>query len=159
MSGSGKSDFASMLPDLLPRAIAWAEAQSRTICHLRGDPLSAPRLALARTVGVSHPELIRIWNVPEIPAPADPELRHFAREQNLIGPGTCGLTLGYGIFLLKGYADAPLLLHEFRHVHQYEAAGSIAAFLPVYLQQIADFGYDNAPYEVDARAHERTGGA
>ena len=109
-------------------------------------------------MGVSHPELIRIWNVPEIPAPADPELRHFAREQSLIGPGTCGLTLGYGIFLLKGYADAPLLLHEFRHVQQYEVAGSIAAFLPVYLQQIADFGYDNAPYEVDARAHERAGG-
>ena len=159
MNGSGKSDFASMLPELVPRAIAWAEAQSRTICHLRGDPLSAPRLTMARTVGVTHPELIRIWNVPEIPVPADPELRHFAREQNLIGPGTFGLTLGYGIFLLKGYADARLLLHEFRHVHQYEVAGSIAAFLPVYLQQIADFGYDNAPYELDARAHEHAGGA
>jgi hypothetical protein len=143
-----------MLPQLLPRAIAWAEAQSRNICFLRGDPLSAPRLALARAVGVVRPELIRIWNVPEIPAPDDPQLRHFAREQNLIGPGTHALTLGYGILILHGHADSQLLLHEFRHVHQYEAAGSIAAFLPVYLKQIADYGYHDAPYEVDARAHE-----
>jgi hypothetical protein len=32
--------------------------------------------------------------------------------------------------------------------------GSIAAFLPTYLQQIVDFGYANAPFEVDARRHE-----
>ena len=52
--------------------------------------------------------------------------------------------------------DASLreLSHEFRHVYQYEAAGSIAAFLPVYLQQIVAFGYANAPFEADARAHE-----
>jgi hypothetical protein len=40
-------------------------------------------------------------------------------------------------------------------VHQYEAAGSIAAFLPLYLQQIVLYGYERAPFEVDARAHER----
>ncbi len=41
-----------------------------------------------------------------------------------------------------------LLRHEFRHVHQYEKAGSISAFLPIYLGQI------DAPLEADARAHE-----
>ena len=41
--------------------------------------------------------------------------------------------------------------------HQYEEAGSIADFLPVYLKQIVEFGYDSAPLEVDARAHERDG--
>jgi hypothetical protein len=38
-------------------------------------------------------------------------------------------------------------------VHQVEA-GSLEAFLLAYLKQIADVGYDDAPYEVDARAHE-----
>jgi hypothetical protein len=47
-----------------------------------------------------------------------------------------------------------LLSHECRHVHQYEAHGSIAAFLPVYLEQIATVGYRNSPLEQDARAHE-----
>jgi hypothetical protein len=42
-------------------------------------------------------------------------------------------------------------------VHQYERAGSIAAFLPVYLQQIVELGYNNAPFEIDARSHELDG--
>jgi hypothetical protein len=49
--------------------------------------------------------------------------------------------------------SASLLSHECRHVYQYEAAGSIAAFLPVYLQQIATVGYESAPFD-RTRAHE-----
>jgi hypothetical protein len=67
-----------------------------------------------------------------------------------------GLTLGYAVLVCPGYGrDVRLLSHEFRHVYQYEQAGSIAAFLPVYLQQIVTVGYQNAAYERDARAHER----
>ena len=33
-------------------------------------------------------------------------------------------------------------------------AGSIADFLPVYLRQIVEAGYFNAPLEKDAREHE-----
>jgi hypothetical protein len=47
-----------------------------------------------------------------------------------------------------------LLSHELRHIYQYEAAGSIAAFLPIYLWQIAMVGYEECPLERDARAHE-----
>jgi hypothetical protein len=32
--------------------------------------------------------------------------------------------------------------------------GSLEAFLQLYLQQIAEFGYDRAPYELDAQQHE-----
>jgi hypothetical protein len=58
------------------------------------------------------------------------------------------------VFACTGHVDPRLLRHEFRHVHQYEMAGSIIAFLPVYLGQIVQFGYRDAPLEVDARAHE-----
>ena len=47
-----------------------------------------------------------------------------------------------------------LLSHEFRHVYQYEQAGSIAAFLPGYLQQVVQLGYANTAFERDAEAHE-----
>jgi hypothetical protein len=40
-------------------------------------------------------------------------------------------------------------------MYQYEQAGSIAADLPVYIQQIIDFGCRDVPYEIDARAYER----
>jgi hypothetical protein len=65
-----------------------------------------------------------------------------------------GLTLGHGIYVCDGHFSNRLISHECRHVHQYEEAGSIRAFLPLYLQQIAEYGYEGAPYEVDARDHE-----
>ncbi len=110
--------------------------------------------AVARAVGVKHAERIRVWTVVHILAPEDPELRRLALEQNLIGPGTRGLTLGYGILIRQGEFDLGLLAHECRHVQQVEAAGSLEGFLLAYLKQIADVGYEDAPYEVDARAHE-----
>jgi len=87
--------------------------------------------------------------------PTDAELRQAAIQTGLLGPGNVGLTLGYGIFIAAGNFTARVLSHEFRHVHQYEIRGSIAAFLPEYLQQIVTVGYDNAPLEIDARAWER----
>jgi hypothetical protein len=36
----------------------------------------------------------------------------------------------------------------------YERAGSISRYLPLYLRQIVEHGYDDAPFEVDARMHE-----
>src|SRR5262245_36973906 len=136
------------LPSVLPRAIDWAKAQSAEILR-SGKSLTTVGLKLARTVGVAHAEQIRILTVPAILGPDDVELRQIALAENLIGPGSVGLTLGYGILVVNGQETPRLLAHEFRHVYQYEQAGSIEAFLPVYLQQIVDFGYDHAPYEVD----------
>lgn len=150
------TDFSARLPQLLTRAISWAEAMSKNICLLRGIPLNANALALARAVGVTHPDRIRVWTVARIPAPDDPELKRFAIEQNLLGPATHGTTLGYGICVLHGHATPRLLSHEFRHVYQYEQAGSIDAFLTIYLKQIAEYTYAKAPYEIDARAHEHS---
>jgi hypothetical protein len=65
-----------------------------------------------------------------------------------------GLTLGHSILVVRGHLGPRLLSHELRHAYQYEAHRSIAAFLPVYLEQIATAGYHNAPFEDDARAHE-----
>jgi hypothetical protein len=77
-----------------------------------------------------------------------------AQQTGLLGPGMVGLTLGHTVFIILGCKTVQLLSHELRHVHQYEQFGSIAAFLPVYLAQIVEVGYDNAAFEVDARSHE-----
>lgn len=81
-------------------------------------------------------------------------LRQAAIEAGLLGPNMVGLTLGYSIFLVNGYENVRLISHECRHVYQYEMFGSIDSFLPVHLQQIVTYGYQDAPLEVDARAHE-----
>ncbi len=81
-------------------------------------------------------------------------LRQAAIETGLLGPNMVGLTLGYSIFLVNGHESARLISHECRHVYQYETFGSIERFLPVYLQQLVTYGYQDAPLEVDARTHE-----
>lgn len=147
-------DLTAKLPALLPAAIRWAEERAEEVV-LAGQPLDERDLALARAVGVREPERIRVRLVDDIGLPDDPELRAAALEAGLLGPGTAGLTLGYSVLIRRGQDSAHLRSHEFRHVSQYEGAGSIAEFLPVYLGQIVSFGYHDAPLEVDARRHER----
>ena len=146
-------NLAAVLPQLLPRAIDWAEERSNEILST-GMALPKAGLELARVVGVSRPEQIRVSSVSGLPLPDDPELRHAALQTGLLGPGMVGLTLGYGIYICHGHETYRLLSHECRHVHQYEVAGSIKSYLPGYLEQIATFGYHDAPFEVDARNHE-----
>lgn len=56
-------DLRAALPVLAPKAISWAEAQYSTIAQV-GQPLNEVLLAVARSVGVLHPELIRVSEVP-----------------------------------------------------------------------------------------------
>jgi hypothetical protein len=146
-------DLATVLPSILPGAIAWAERQSNLVLA-NGVQLSQYGIADARSVGVRAPERIRVAIVSSLPLPDDPTLRSIAIRAGLFGPNSVGLTLGHGIIVVQGHDTRRLLTHEYRHVYQYEEAGSISAFLPGYLQQIAKFGYEHAPLEVDARQHE-----
>ena len=121
-----------------------------------GVALGAIGCALARAVGVKRPYEIRIVVTPSLPYPDDPLLREAAQQTGMLGPNTAGLTLGHAVFLLDGHeADTRLVSHELRHVFQYENAGSIGEFLSVYLRQVVEVGYENAPLEQDARDHER----
>ncbi len=149
-------DLRTALPSLLPRAIEWAVARSQEAAA-QGKSLSEGEIAIARAVGVRQPELIRVAVVDNLPLPEDSALRAAALQTGLLGPHMAGLTLGYSVLVCRGHETVHLLSHEFRHVHQYERFGSIAAFLPVYLKQIVEFGYENAPFEIEARAHEQAG--
>jgi hypothetical protein len=147
-------DLAAELPRLLPKAIAWAELEESAGLR-NGSRLNATGVRLAQAVGVRRPERVRVFEALLLPSPFDFELSLAAIKTGLLGAHVAGLTLGYAIFIRTGHGSARLLSHECRHVYQYETAGSIAAFLPMYLSQIVSFGYEQAPFEVDARAHER----
>jgi hypothetical protein len=147
-------DLLVALPELLPSAIAWAELQSRRVTE-EGDPLGESDQSMAGEVDVRRPELIRVMLVDRIPMPDNSFLKRAAIETDLLGPHTAGLTLGHSILIVKEAMNLRILSHECRHVYQYERYGSIRAFLPIYLRQIATVGYADAPLELDARAHER----
>src|SRR5262245_16949312 len=147
-----RKPLQALLPRLLPRAIAWAQevAASAAAC---GTRLGARALVDARSVGVCHPENIRVCMVENLPLPSDRELLAAARKTGLLGPST-GLTLGYSILICYGHMSRRLLTHECRHVMQFERAGSLASFLTQYLDAVVRFGYWDCEFERDARAHE-----
>jgi hypothetical protein len=148
-------DLRDLLPLLLPKAIAWIESEEARITA-SGQALTPALMALAQQVGVERPERIRVELADALLLPADPDLRVAATATGLWGPNAqlTGLTLGHAVFIRRGEECTSLFAHEFRHVHQYEQAGSIAAFLPTYVLQVLRFGYQRAPLEVDACSYE-----
>lgn len=142
------------LQALLPAAIAWARACSQQGLQT-GRTLDPEQRELARSVGVTQPDHIRIVTSTNVPSPEDPQLKAVATAAGLMGDSVLGMTLGYAVFIRAGAESTRLLSHEFRHVHQFERAGSLEDFLTQYLGQIALLGYGDAPMERDARAHER----
>ncbi len=142
------------LPTLFPLILSWAETQAARVAA-DGTPLDEAGLLLARKMGVAHPERIRIRLVDLLPMPEDPSILKANQALGLMSPEMGGLTLAHSIFIRKEANSRFLLAHEFRHVHQYELEGSIAAFLVTYLNQVIALGYQKAPYEVDANEHAR----
>jgi hypothetical protein len=140
---------------LLPKAIKWAEEQSNLILK-NGEVLSQVESKMAKAVGVTDPESVRIFEVPSIPLPDNIELRDAAVSAGLFSPTMAGLTLGYGIYIVHGHRTDPLVSHELRHVFQYEQSRSVATFVSEYLAQLMSFGYSNAPMEIDARNHQQS---
>ena len=146
------SSLQDRLPQLVALAAEWAQRVSAQAA-LTGAKLSPDEIRIASRVGVSSPGKVRIAVGKPFPYPEDPVLRSAAMQTGMLGPTMAGLTLGHTIFV-SAPPSIRLISHELRHVAQYEAAGSIQAFLSAYLAQIVHFGYEDAPYEVDARSHE-----
>jgi hypothetical protein len=140
----------AQLPTLLPLAVDWVQTQEKEILAC-GVSLTPRQRNDAAAAGVNCPEKIRLQVARTIPVPADPILGKIADETGLLGPGTAGLTLRYGIYIRDdGQSNRELLVHEFVHVGQYERLGSIEAFLGLYLKECIDPGYPYGPMEQEA---------
>ena len=134
-----------------PATARWAQAQERRILK-EGVPLAAEGLAFAAELKIEKPEEVRVLEVKPIPLPVPRPLVKLARRWGLpiFEPG--GMTLGKGIYILKGNWDA--VRHELVHVAQYQQLGGIAPFMERYLVECMTCGYFEAPLEVEAREKE-----
>ena len=150
-----RQQLAAQLPHIAERTIAWAKDREQAALKA-GTALTLEQVKLARAVGVRHPERIRILVVGEIPLPDEPVLREAAQDVGLSQSWAAGLTLGHAVIVRRGFErEVRLLSHEFRHVAQYESVGGIGPFLVTHLKSLVEVGYEDSPFERDARAHER----
>lgn len=135
---------------LVPLACLWAEEQERIILR-DGVPLSPVQTTDAKSIGVAHPERVRLLNVARIPIPEHPALRTAADATKLISPDTAGLTLRYSLFIRADcWGARPLVFHELVHTSQYERLGGFQQFSEQYLYECITIRYPAAPMEQEA---------
>jgi hypothetical protein len=138
---------------LMNEAIEWANRQIES-SHGQGRLLNSDEYQIARQVGVSNPDSIKLLDISLVSLPESSALNNLIRHSGLLGANTIGLTLGYMVYIREGFQTSRLLSHEFRHVFQFEQAGSFETYISQYLHQILSIGYALAPMEVDARYWE-----
>ena len=147
------------LKSAIPAALAWAMNVNANVLS-SGRPLSAWQAADAIEVGVKKPEAVRILRVQSLPEPDCTDLRRIAAQCGLDLGKSAGMALGYAVLIChSALGERRVLRHELRHVAQFEVAGGLNLFLDEYLTQVGHYGYRDAPFEIDARRHERRLGA
>ncbi len=139
--------------ELLPLAIDWLQSVERN-CLTNGLDLTGVEIQEAKSVGVLHAERIKVLAVSEVSKPVHPELLKAAIEIGMLGDDAAARAIGYGIEVVEGYSSRELLRHEFRHVYQFEQAGSLEMFISAYIKSVLADGYYNSEFERDARRHE-----
>lgn len=138
---------------VLPVACIWA-AQHESLILQQGIALSPAQGDNARTLGVAHPEKVRLLAVGVIP-PTNRLLRALGTRLGIVSGQTIGMTLRYGIFIqTQHWGDRRLLVHELAHVAQYERFGGFRSFLFQYLQECINPGYPLGHLELEAKRAE-----
>jgi len=137
---------------LLPQYIAWAYETDRKGLEF-GVPLEDQSLQLATDIGIVHPEKVRIVYIDEVPFPYENfALKVLGEALGFVGEGIINdaQAFGYSIYVRNGYElDKPKLAHELVHVLQIERS-DLDAVITQHFSDLAKYGYDNAPLEVEA---------
>ena len=88
------------LPALFPHVVSWISYLEKQ-AQDSGRALTPVELNLAQTVGVAHPEKVRILSVRGIPLPSHPRIKQLARRVGLLNADTAGLTAVYGVIVRR----------------------------------------------------------
>ena len=141
--------------DYIGRASRWIAEEQKCIL-LSGVPLTALQSADALSIGVKHPERVRLIQLEQIGLPSDPVLLELFRSLGLDKGTTWGRTFFYGIALRRECWDVRhKLAHELAHTKQYEELGSIDAFVRLYLTEcLPPAHYGQGPLEREAQQVE-----
>lgn len=126
----------------------WAENMQKHILE-EGEEIPYFDGLPAAFAGVENIAKIRILKVDKIVLPDIDLVKHLKKANILNSFETAGIALGHSILLDKN-ATRDVMIHEFRHVAQYELFGDLKSYLTFYLRELITFGYGEGPLENDA---------
>lgn len=138
------------MAEIAPRTATWIAEVESTLSS-EGRKLTTEETALARRVGVQHPERVRVVILREFPLPRDPLLY---REIGVFGfeaDREVGCSFGYVVVVKPKHSQSrELLAHELAHVTQRERLGA-EGFIHQYLLELRTLGYTRSLLEREAR--------
>ena len=118
--------------------------------QVENDGISLPKQynMIAKEAGITAIDKIKIFYIDKIKFPNLQNI-NLLNENNSYFENCRGLALGYCVFL-QNPAPVEVLLHELRHVAQFELFEDLDQFVTIYSKEILKFGYGNGPLEKDA---------
>ena len=145
------ADLASLFPVVMPHIQRWFVCEEAAILR-NGIALTGSQAKEARLAGVQKPGRVRVQAVDEIKVHGIGLMQKLAPGLQLVRPDSSAMTFGYGIIIRRIYAkDRAVLLHHLVHVAQMEELGGSENYIKRYVNDCLQFGYGNAPLEIQAR--------
>lgn len=134
---------------LTPLALDWfKEVESKFL--KKGRLLTEKEISMAKSVGVKHPEHVRVIILTDFPSPRNEILHTETKNYGLGNPAEGGRTMGYVVMLKARFKDERwVLAHELAHVAQQEKMG-VQAFVRRFIAERELMGNRRAPLELDA---------
>ena len=150
-----KVEIVQKVDTLMDEVYTFASKNEKYIQE-HGRKLTNNELHYAKSLGVKHPEKVRVFLTSDFPMPTNKEVLKGFKELGFDSMLVGGVTYRYGILikdslLMDVLANKEYLLaHELVHVRQVEEAKSYKNFLRSYLIEAFTHEYFEMPYEHEA---------
>ena len=154
-SPMSKVEVTQKVDNLMDEVYKFAH-KSELYAQQHGRKLTPNEVNYAKSLGIKHPEKIRVFMTKELPVPENKEVLKGFKELGYDSAFVAGVTYGYGIFIKPSwlpkwlYDTDAILAHELVHVRQVEEAQNYKVFLRRYLIQAFSYEYFAMPYENEA---------
>lgn len=134
---------------LTPLALDWFK-EIETLYLAKGRSLTEKELTIARSVGVQHPERVRIVVLADFPSPGNKTLRTETKNYGMGISAEGSRTIGYIIMLKARLKDERwILAHELTYIAKQEKMGR-KAFVRRFIAERELMGNRRAPMALDA---------
>ena len=146
-----KTEITQKVDALMDEVLVFAR-KSESYALVHGRKLTVNELKYAKSIGVKHPEKVRVIVTSDFPVPTNKEVLKGFKELGFDSMFVAGITYRYGIYIKSSWLVSKeyVLAHELIHVRQVEETGNWKKYTRQYLIQAFSYEYFEMPYEHEA---------
>lgn len=146
-----KTQIIQKVDTLMDEVLVFA-LKSEAYALEHGRELTINEIKYAKSIGVKHPEKVRVMVTSDFPVPTNKEVFKGFKELGFDSMFVAGITYRYGIYIKSSWLVSKeyVLAHELIHVRQVEKTDNWKKYTRQYLIQAFSYEYFEMPYEHEA---------